>query len=264
LLLHWLVITLVLWLVLVAARLSLYLGQAASGVLPADTVLSLLALKSVAFFVFLMPLSLFLALLWLLGRLNHDYESLALAAGGIGPWRLYRAVCMPVVAVTALVALLSAALVPASAARGYQLRAEAGQRLDAESLVAGRFHHLQGGRWVLFARHALPEPGVLGDVFVHDGRPGRSRVLVAERARVRPGTGADERYLLLENGYRYEGVPGRADYRLLTYQAYAVRLADTAATPPKKWDAVATSALWNGPRNCRRAFRGPLQCWCWR
>ena len=36
---YWLVFTLVLWLVLVAARFSLYLGQAAAGRLPADTVL---------------------------------------------------------------------------------------------------------------------------------------------------------------------------------------------------------------------------------
>ena len=53
---YWLVITLVLWLILVAARFSLYLGQAASGQLPAAVVLWLLGLKSVAFFVFLLPL----------------------------------------------------------------------------------------------------------------------------------------------------------------------------------------------------------------
>ena len=50
---YWLVITLVLWLILVAARFSLYLGQAASGQFPAAVVLWLLGLKSVAFLVFL-------------------------------------------------------------------------------------------------------------------------------------------------------------------------------------------------------------------
>ena len=140
---YWLVFTLVLWLVLVAARFSLYLGQAAAGRLPADTVLWLLAFKSVGFLVFLMPLALFLALLWLFGRLNRDYESLVLQASGVGTAQLYQAIALPVLLVTLLVALLSAWLVPYTAQQGYQLRARAEQAVDIDALVPGRFHALR-------------------------------------------------------------------------------------------------------------------------
>jgi len=241
---YWLVFTLVLWLVLVAARFSLYLGQAAAGQLPAAAVLWLLALKSVAFLVFLMPLALFLALLWLLGRLNRDYESLVLQASGAGAYHFYQWIALPVLLVTLLVALLSAWLVPRTAQQGYQLRARAEQALDIDALVPGRFHELRNGRWLLLALRAGPEPGVLEQVFIHTRHPERPQVLVAEQARVDPPGGAD-RYLVLSNGYRYDGVPGRADYRVLRYREYAVRLQAAPVQAARKWDAVPSVELWN-------------------
>lgn len=241
---YWLVFTLLLWLVLVAARFSLYLGQAAAGRLPADAVLWLLALKSVGFLVFLMPLALFLALLWLFGRLNRDYESLVLQASGAGPRQFYQAIALPVLLVTLLVALLSAWLVPGTAQQGYRLRASAEQALDIEALVPGRFHRLRDGHWLLLALRSGSEPGVLEQVFIHARDPERPQVLVARQARVDQPHGLD-RYLLLSDGYRYDGVPGQADYRVLSYREYALRLQAGPAQAAKKWDAVTTTALWN-------------------
>jgi len=244
---HWLVITLVLWLILVAARFSLYLGQAASGQLPAAVVLWLLGLKSVAFLVFLLPLTLFLALLWLFGRFNRDYESLALAASGVGLSQLYRAIALPVVVVTLLVAVLSWYLVPRTAQQGYQLRSQAEQNVDIDALAPGRFHELRGGRWLVFAQRAGREAGTLEAVFVHVGHAERPQVLVAGSARVEQLGEAGDRYLVLRNGHRYDGVPGQADYRVLNYQEYAVRIRAVPAEPGKKWDAVATRLLWGDP-----------------
>jgi len=241
---YWLAITVVLWLVLVAARFSLYLGQAASGLLPADAVLTLLALKSVGFLVFLMPLALFLALLWLLGRLNRDYESLVLSASGLGPLQLYRALMGPVLVVTLLVAVLSGYLVPHTARYGYQLRAAAEQTLDVNVLVPGRFHELRKGRWLVFAERAGSQPGVLENVFVHIRHAQQPQVLVAERASVRQSGSGGDRHLVLENGYRYDGQPGRLDYRVLRYREYGLRLGPQSAKPEKKWDAVLTGDLW--------------------
>jgi lipopolysaccharide export system permease protein len=236
-----------LWLILVAARFSLYLGQAASGQLPAAVVLWLLGLKSVAFFVFLLPLTLFLALLWLFGRLNRDYESLALAASGVGLSQLYRAIVLPVVIVTLLVAILSWYLVPRTAQQGYQLRTQAEQNVDVDVLAPGRFHELRSGRWLVFAQRAGREARTLEAVFVHVRHPERPQVLVAESARIERPDAAGDKYLVLHNGQRYDGVPGQADYRVLNFEKYAVKIRAAPAEPGKKWDAVDTRLLWGDP-----------------
>ncbi len=247
LLLYWLVFTLVLWLVLVTARFSLYLGQAAEGHLPADTVLTLLGLKSVGFLVFLLPLTLFLALLWLLGRLNRDYEALALGASGIGLFQLYRALSMPVLLVSLLVALLSFYLVPYTAQQGYRLRAEAQRQIDAGALTPGRFHTLHNGRWLLYARRAGTAAGTLDEVFVHIRQDGGSQVLVARQAGFRQ-FGDGERFMLLRDGYRYDTDPAQPGYRVLHYDEYALRLNAPLAEDEHKWDAVKTSALLGDTR----------------
>lgn len=241
LLLYWLIFTLVLWLVLVTARFSLYLGQAADGQLPAATVLALLGLKSVGFFVFLLPVTLYLALLWLLGRLNRDHETLALGASGVGTLQLYRAIASPVVMAALLVTLLSVYLVPYTAQAGYELRVAAQQHVDADALTPGRFHTLRGGRWLVYAQRAGAGPGVLDEVFIHV-QQARPQVLVAKHAVLRREAEAD-RYLVLQDGYRYDGVPGEADYRVLKYREYAVRLRAQPVEAGHKWDAVRTAAL---------------------
>jgi lipopolysaccharide export system permease protein len=245
---YWLVFTLVLWLVLVSARFSLYLGQAASGQLPASAVLTLLGLKSVGFFIFLMPLSLFLALLWLLGRLNRDHETLAMGASGMGTMQIYAAIALPLLLATLLVAVLSFYLVPQTAQQVYQLRASAQQNLEAESLSAGRFHSLKNGRWLLYAQQAGPTEGELNDVFIHLQQSAQPQVLVARRALLRRPENGSDRFLVLLDGYRYDGVPGQADYRVLQYAEYALRLQPAQTKPVHKWDAVATGALWADPR----------------
>ena len=238
---YWLAFTLVLWLVLLAARFSLYLGQAAGGRLPADTVLLLLGLKSVGFFVFLMPLTLFLALLWLLGRLNRDSETLVLAASGMGPTRLYRALALPVLSVAVLVAVLSTWLVPQTAAQGYRLRAEAEHRLDASALAPGQFNFLRGGKWLVYAQRSGAEPGSLEDLFIYVDRQPRAQILVAQRASIE--TRAGERYLVLGEGYQYDGKAGQADYRRLRFRDYSIRLEPSRVEVPDKQDAVSTARL---------------------
>ncbi len=238
---YWLAFTLVLWLVLLAARFSLYLGQAASGRIPADVVLWLLGLKSVGFFVFLLPLTLFLALLWLLGRLNQDSEALAMAASGVGPWQWYRAFAVPVLLAALLVAVLSTWLVPHTAAQGYRLRAEAEQRLDASALAPGRFNFLRGGKWTVYAQRAGSAPGSLEDIFIHIDRQPRPQVLVAQRASVENSEAG--RYLVLGEGYQYDGRAGQADYRRLRFKNYRIRLDPSHVSVPDKQDAVPTAAL---------------------
>ena len=51
--------------------------------------------------------------------------------------------------------------------------------------------------------------------------------------------------MILQDGYRYDGVPGQADYRVLQYAEYALRLQPRRTEPEQKWDAVASTDLWN-------------------
>lgn len=240
---HWLAITLVLWLVLVVTRFSLYLGQAATGKLPADVVLTLLALKSVAFLSFLLPLSLYLALLLVLGRWNQDRESLALSASGFAPSGLLRAIAWPVFLVVMLMLYLALLVAPKTAQMGYAVRAGASQAMQQSALVAGEFVPLSGGKLLMFAERIAADGRTLEDVFILADAGDQPSVLSAARAIQRTDEASGSQHLVLMDGARYDGEPGQLDYRVLTFQEYAINMTTPVATTELKRDAIATRAL---------------------
>jgi len=67
-------------------------------------------------------------------------------------------------------------------------------------------------------------------VFVATSHLGRQGVLIARTGResVDPVTG--ERFLILENGVRYGGAAGDADYRVIRFARYGIRVEVPAAT----------------------------------
>lgn len=242
---HWLAITLVLWLVLVVTRFSLYLGQAATGKLPADVVLTLLALKSVAFLTFLLPLSLYLALLLVLGLWNQDRESLALSASGFSPSSLLRAIAWPVFLVVLLVSYLALLVVPKTAQMGYAVRAGASQAMQQSALVAGEFVPLNGGKLLMFADRVATDGHTLEDIFVLADAGDQQAVLSAARAIQRTDEASGAQHLVLLDGMRYDGEPGQLDYRVLSFQEYAINMTTPATMTELKRDAVPTRELLN-------------------
>ncbi len=78
-------VTGVLMLILLSNRFAVLLGDAAAGRLPRDTVFTLLGLASINYFIVVLPVALFLAVMLALGRLYRDSEMTTLMACGVGP-----------------------------------------------------------------------------------------------------------------------------------------------------------------------------------
>ena len=242
--LTWLAVSLVLWLILVSARLSRYLAQAAAGELPGAAVFRLLGLKSVEFLVFIMPLALFLGVMLGLGRLYKDSEMAALAACGVGTARLYRP--LMALALVAALALGWAALylVPHTAALGYEVRVQAQQTADISGIGAGRFKEIRGGAVVFYVESISRDRSTMQKVFVHARGEEVDRVIVADSAYQTWDPETGDRFLVLVDGKRYEGRPGQADFRVLEFRQHGVLLEPGAASGFRKEDATPSHELW--------------------
>jgi lipopolysaccharide export system permease protein len=240
----WLAVSLVLWLILVSARLSRFLAQAAAGELPGGAVFSLLGLKSVEFLVFMMPLALFLAVMLGLGRLYKDSEMAALAACGVGTAQLYR----PLLALALVAALVlgwaALYLVPHTAALGYEVRVQAQRTADISGVGAGRFKEIRGGALVFYAESISRDRSAMRKVFVQVRGEDVDRVIVADSAYQTWDEETGDRFLVLVDGKRYEGLPGQADYRVLAFRQHGVLLEPGPASGFRKGDATPTARLW--------------------
>lgn len=212
-------------------RLAGYLSKAANGLLAKDSIFLLLGLQAVDMVIMLAPLAFLLSLMLALGRLYRDHEMAALAACGQGPLAVYRAVFLlatPLALLTVSVALF---LLPTIMEWQFEALAKARKEAEVSMFAPGAFREVADGRHVVYIG-ALDERE-LRNVFIQSREPAGD-LSITTGARGRQQT--DEqgiRHIVLEQGHRYRGVPGRGDYDLLGFERALVRI--DAHSPAETW-----------------------------
>lgn len=246
----WVAVTAILLVILLSNRFARFLGQAASGKLPESEVFQLLGLAAVQLLGILVPIAFFLAILLALGRLYRDSEMAALAACGAEPGRILRAVYLAGLPVAALVAWLSLWAGPQAAATSARVERQAGQQAELEIFEPGRFKRISRADTVFYSERRS-ENGLSG-VFIRSRSADQPVVITARRAEwEREGGG---RILRLFDGARYEGVPGRVDFRIVEFEEHGIRV-DTKqeAEGPLEVDNRPTAELLASDRPADRA-----------
>jgi lipopolysaccharide export system permease protein len=89
------------------------------------------------------------------------------------------------------------------------------------NLEPGRFRTF-GSSGAVFYAAAVDSDGTLHDVFVKRSRGERLEVAVAERARHVVSEDGQLHTLVLEDGSRYEGIPGRPEFRITEFKEHGI------------------------------------------
>lgn len=239
----WLLITAVLVFLTLGIGLSRFIGDAAAGQVPVNTVATLAILSVVSNLDIVMPISVLLAVMLVVGRLCRDNEMAALMAGGAGLAVIYR----PFITLATLVALFAGtmSIIVAPHAQHEMNRLGAQTAANAvQTVTPGRFASFDSGR-VSFYAESRDDQGRLHHVFVRvlqQHEPDRQTIVTAASAR--QSINAQHAVtLVLSDGWRYEGVPGQADYRIIHFSKHGVRLSPPQSINDNDYDAKSTLAL---------------------
>ena len=223
----WLAVTGVLVAILVSNQLSRVLGQAADNQYGRHVVFDLIALGAIMNLSVVVPVGLLLAVVLTLGRLYHDSEMAALQACGFGPTRLLA----PLLCFAAVIALglgwLVFVQVPQADREAQRLRLSALKEARFGQLDAGRFRSFSGGGAVFYAER-VDAQGVLHNVFVQRESAGRIEVALADTATYSKAATNGVHLVTLFNGRRYEGVPGRDDFRVIEFREHGIPIVTPA------------------------------------
>ena len=242
------VILLILLLVLLASYFVKLLGRAAAGNLAPGAVLGLLGLHAVKVIGVLLPPAFFFSLLWVLGRMYRDGEMIALQASGVGLGRIYQSAMLLAVPLALLSGVLMFKALPWANASVERIKFAQKDKVDISGVRPGRFNEFDHGRLVIYTRGVSPDGRHLRDVFVQDRQHGRSGVVVAREAYQVVDPASGDRFVILADGYRYEGVPGQAAYQLARFGEYAFRLPRLdLGTRRLRVGARSTAELWRDP-----------------
>lgn len=257
-------VLLVLFMIAISAQLVDLFSRVAAGTIHINTVLKLFGLYNLSIITFILPLALYLAILLALSRLYQDSEMAALAASGVGPARVVRAVMLVAVLFAAIQGVFSLFLDPWADEQGDQLRLQTQQLSDIQGVTPGRFQELPQGKGVIYVESISKDLAQVNNIFVQlqDGQ--RSSRIMAETGHIERDDKTGDRILILENGHRYEGQPGDEDYTILDFKRHGVRIEEKQVKAVSlRHKAMPTLALLE-PHPERREMLARLTEFQWR
>jgi lipopolysaccharide export system permease protein len=252
-------VLLVLSLIILGQLFAKLLSKAAEGKIPGDLVLPLLGLGAIKTAVQLLPLALMLGLMLTFGRMYQDSEMVAIQASGVGLLRLYRPVLWLTLPVVMILAGLSLYVSPWSVQKTEQVIAQGKNRVDISGVTKGRFLESKNSAWVVFAGELSRKNHRLEAVFLHKRElDGKVTIEVAEQARQYTDPSTGERLLEMTDGARYDGVPGEADYQILTFGRHTMRIPSFGDEEdgPDTREGMGSAELW---RSASQADKAQLQ-----
>ncbi len=241
-------VTLVLLLIFLSARIVQIFQEAASGALEVDTILIVLGLKAVVNLGFILPLSFYLAILLALSRLYKDSEMIALSACGVGQGRVLRSVIFLAVIFALLTGLFTLYLAPWAEQTNERLAAAAGRTADVRGITAGRFKDISTGIGTIYVEEFSEDRTELRNVF-GQRQQGAVQVIFTSRYGYQfTDAKTGDRYVVLENGHRYEGQPGMPDFKIIEFEKHGVRIEEREAGPVGyRRSALSTRDLLDNP-----------------
>jgi lipopolysaccharide export system permease protein len=220
-----LAILVVLLLILVSNGFIKLLKEVASGDLGTNLLFQVLGLQILSSISRLMPPAFFFAVLYAVGRLYRDSEMVALASCGVGGVRLYRSLLLVVLPVALLTGWMSLVVQPWSNRTSAELvAAQEGQAGELAGISAGRFNEYSKGDLVIYVASIDDRERRMRDVFIQQRREGVLSLITAKSGFQRLDKSSGDRYLVLDEGYRYEGHPGAFDYQVSEFERYALRI----------------------------------------
>jgi len=207
------------------------LGDAASGKLASEAVLALIGFAALNYLPVLLSLTVFMSVLLVITRQYKDSEMVVWFASGQSLTAWVRPVMLFAVPFLVMIAALSLAVSPWAAAQSERYKERMEARDEAARIAPGAFKESAGGERVFFVETVAGDVSSVQNVFVSSVMQGKLGVMVSRRGFTETAENGD-RFLVMVDGRRYEGEPGRLDFKIMDFERYAVRIEQKAGRAP--------------------------------
>ena len=230
-----------------------YLGQAAAGVLAPEAVLAFLGFGTVGVLPVLLTVTLFTSVLLTLARMVRDREMVVWQTAGLAMTAWVRPVLSISGPVIVFIALVSLVLAPWALRKSAEYRQQLESREDISSISPGVFKESKQADRVFFVESLGTDHAMVKNIFVRSEQQGRFGIMVAKQGAQLLAQNGD-RFIELDNGRRYEGLAGQADYRIIEFQRYTIRIEPyEVKLGAPNMNALPTTALLQDPTREKNA-----------
>src|SRR4030095_5488476 len=219
------------------------LARAAGGAVAADGILALIGFNAMFYLNLLLSVALFLTVLLTLSRWYRHSEMVGLFTSGQSLTAGRKPILMFAAPFLAAIILLSLFLSPWAEQRKIEFERQLESRDEISILSPGLFREFTRAGIVVYVESINPIDGRIRNVFLHSVDDAKDSTTVARLGHLVEEPNGD-RFVVLEDGRRYEGKPGSADFRLIEFDKLGRRIepAEARALPASN-KAIPTAAL---------------------
>ncbi len=213
----------VLLIVMSMMNLTLLLGRAVRGGTSESVLYILLGYQMLGKIDVLLPLAFYFGILLTLSRWYRDSEMTVLAACGVGLMHFLRPVMLIGLSLGLVVMVASFYTTPLAVRQIEKVKNESTHRAEPDRLAPGVFTESASAGRIFYAER-IREDGDLEGVFVSSLEQGRQGVLVAKSGHPFTEARTGDKFIALREGTLHEGEPGAANYRILEFGVYNLRI----------------------------------------
>jgi lipopolysaccharide export system permease protein len=128
----------------------------------------------------------------------------------------------------------------------FELQARARKDAELTMFVPGTFREINGGQQVVYVSAVEDQGKELRKVFIQSQLPDGVAVTTGERGHQQIDAKSGARYIVLNDGYRYEGTPGKGDYQSVHFRRAAMRIESAPAEQTwQRREAIPSSELFH-------------------
>jgi lipopolysaccharide export system permease protein len=219
------------------------LGQAAGGAVAADGALALIGFNAMFYLNLLLSVALFLTVLLTLSRWYRDSEMVVWFTSGQSLTACLKPILLFAAPFLVAIVLLSLFLSPWAEQRKLEYERQLESRDELSILSPGLFREFRRAGVVVYIESINPVDGRIRNIFLHSVDDKKDATTVARLGHLVEEPNGD-RFVVLEDGRRYEGQPGAADFRIIEFEKLGRRIepAEARALPTSN-KAIPTAAL---------------------
>jgi lipopolysaccharide export system permease protein len=227
-------------------------GFAASGEVDPRDVLVLIGLTVIGYLAVMLIVTLFVSILFVLTRWYRDSEMVVWLASGVNLTRLIKPIATFSAPIVVLIAFFAFVGWPWSNEQSKLIRERFQQRDEVSLLAPGQFRESTTDHRVFFIEKMSPDQKAVQNVFVTSTDNGKVNVVVSKLGHTETHPNGD-RFVVLENGRRYDGEPGKPDFRIMEFHRYGVKIQSTQLVDRPTNTSLSTLELLRHPNDAKLA-----------
>jgi lipopolysaccharide export system permease protein len=230
--------------IVIAQRITYYIGIAANGSIASNAINTLLGFSMLKFLPMLLSLTLFLAVLLTLTRQHRDSEMIIWFSSGIGLTKWIKPVLTFATPIIVLIGFLTLFVTPWATSKSGEYKTQLQRQDELATITPGVFKESKSADRIYFIESFDKLGYEVKNIFIQSMQHQRLGIIVASKGHRETMPNRDN-FLIMEKGRRYEGKPGTAEFSSTTFERYAIRLESKEAKekPPIVIQAIPSSAL---------------------